>query len=688
MNKVLFLLVFLISTSISFAQTNLTLQANLPFDDNLSDIWGYTDSTGREYAIVGLNNSTAIVDITDPTAPVIISDIPGPRSIWRDIKTYKDHAFVTTDNSGLGLHVLDLSNLPNPLDSTDHYFWSPFIPELDSMQLKVCHNLYITEETGIAYLAGCNLNSGGVFMVDVTNPDSLAYIDALDPRYSHDVYVRNDTVYSSDISAGFFSIMDATDKANAVLLATQNTPRNFTHNTWLSDNSQVLFTTDERGNASVGAYDISDLSDIKFLDEFKPAGSLNKGLIPHNVHVLNDFLVISFYKEGVIIVDAAKPDNLIEVGNYDTYPGEDFNGFSGTWGAYPFFPSGTVVASDIGNGLFVLSPEYVRACYLEGIVMDALSGLPLENVQVKILSDDPNVDNSVANGIYKTGQVTAGTFMVEFSKTGYLTKTVEATLVNGVLTTLDVALDRQELAFFSESTNCDSLVFDFFPNIEGYRIYDWTFEGGTPSSSTLINPAVKFDSAGIYTIKLNVSDDLGPVAASLEKQVVITNKPISNFSYETNELEVQFINLSSASDRYVWILGDGGINQEAAPKHTYNAPGTYQVELSAFNDCGAVNTIQEIRLSTTSLESLGILQQFAVTPNPFTETTAIQYELTNNQQSIQLVVTDLLGREILDYTLSNLKDYIEIGDQLEKGIYLAQLQSDTHSSKVLKIVKQ
>jgi len=194
MNKVLFFFLLLWSSSLIYGQKNLMLQANLPFDDNASDIWGYTDEAGREYAIVGLNNSTAIVDITDPTAPNLISTIPGPRSIWRDIKTYKDHAFVTTDNSGLGLHVLDLSNLPNPLDSTDHYFWSPIIPELDSMQLKVCHNLYITEETGIAYLAGCNLNSGGVFMVDVTNPDSLQYIDALDARYSHDVYVRNDTV--------------------------------------------------------------------------------------------------------------------------------------------------------------------------------------------------------------------------------------------------------------------------------------------------------------------------------------------------------------------------------------------------------------------------------------------------------------------------------------------------------------
>jgi hypothetical protein len=47
---------------------------------------------------------------------------------------------------------------------------------------------------------------------------------------------------------------------------------------------------------------------------------------------------------------------LQEVANFDTFlaPAANSAGTEGAWGVYPFFPSGTVVISDISNGLFVL----------------------------------------------------------------------------------------------------------------------------------------------------------------------------------------------------------------------------------------------------------------------------------------------------------------------------------------------
>ncbi len=54
--------------------------------------------------------------------------------------------------------------------------------------------------------------------------------------------------------------------------------------------------------------------------------------------------------------DASDPTQLREVANLDTFLAPDSNvaGTDGAWGVYPFFPSGTVVISDISNGLFVL----------------------------------------------------------------------------------------------------------------------------------------------------------------------------------------------------------------------------------------------------------------------------------------------------------------------------------------------
>jgi hypothetical protein len=56
------------------------------------------------------------------------------------------------------------------------------------------------------------------------------------------------------------------------------------------------------------------------------------------------------------VFDASVPEALREVAHFDTFlaPAANSAGTNGAWGVYPFFPSGTVVISDISNGLFVL----------------------------------------------------------------------------------------------------------------------------------------------------------------------------------------------------------------------------------------------------------------------------------------------------------------------------------------------
>ena len=694
--KKTFFILSLIICALSFANAqftppqNISLDAQLQFDQDLSDIWGYADEMDREFALVGLNRAVAIVNVTTPDAPELISVIEGPRSIWRDIKTYRDHAFVITDSEGLGLHVLDLSGLPNPLDSEDSYFWAPVFEEFDSTQLRVCHNLFIDEQSGIAYLSGCNVNSGGVLMVDVTNPDSLVLIGALDPRYSHDVFVRNDTVYSSDINAGFLSITDATDRANPQLLATQRTPFSFTHNAWLSDDSNVVFTTDERGNAPVAAYDISDLSDIQFLDEFRPAATIGRGLVPHNVHVLDDFLVTSFYREGVIITDANKPDNLVQVGIFDTVEGDRVSGFGGAWGAYPFLPSGTLLVSDVQSGLFVLNPTYVRASYLEGVVTNAATGMPIPGVTVEILSDEANSVLSDASGEFKTGQATPGTFQVEVSQMGFESQIVEVNIASGEVTTIEVELNRFEIAVAPIALSCEEFRIQFEPNITNFRSYDWTFEDGTPSISNAFEPVVTYPEAGIYQATLRVKEsEVGAVIDSINFEVRVVDRPTANFDVSANGRTVQLTNLSMNADNFFWQIADTTFTTTDV-SFTFDTIGTQTITLAAGSVvCPDGDTIQqEIVIMTTSLEDAGILEQFEVSPNPFVSTTSIAYQLNNLQQQGSIAVFNLLGKEVERYTLEQTSGQVAIGQHLGAGVYFVQLQLGNQQSRGIKIVKQ
>ncbi len=420
----------------AFAQLNMTLLSHIQYDANGNDIWGWVAPDSTEYAIMGLVNGVSIVSLADPSNATEVAFIPGQYSTWRDIKTWGNFAYVTTDQSGTteGLTVIDMSNLP---ESVEYYRWTPDIPGLGVLQ--TCHNLYI-DEFGYCYLSGCNLNSGGILYIDVfSQPGTPIYINHGFNIYSHDVYVRNNRMYTSEIYGGDLGIYDVSDKANTQLLGRQQTPFEFTHNSWLSDDGMVAFTTDERANAPIGAYDVSDPEDIIELDQFRPLETLGEGVIPHNVHVWQNWLIISYYTDGGIVADASRPTNIIEVGNFDTFLGVQ-TGFNGAWGAYPFLPSGTVLVSDINSGLYVLAPNYVRACWLEGVVTDAVTNLPINGVMIQIVTDEANGDDTNAAGKYETGLATAGQYAVNFQKEGYEALTVSAELNNGVLTILNVQM--------------------------------------------------------------------------------------------------------------------------------------------------------------------------------------------------------------------------------------------------------
>ena len=286
MKKFLFGLLCMLFWQLSFAQLNMSLRSNVQYNISLNDVWGWAAPDGTEYALVGLQNGVSIVSLEDPDNALEVAFVPGPSSTWRDIKTWESHAYVTNE-TGDGLLVIDLSNLPNDFSSDDYFYWAPDLPNLGT--LSSCHNIYI-DEFGVAYLVGCNLNSGGALFIDVFTDQNAPSLMGIGPSsYAHDIYVRDNISYNSEIYQGRLAIYDVSDKANPVLLGSQITPDQFTHNAWLNNAGDVVFTTDERANAPVAAYDISDFSNIVELDQYRPIETLGAGVIPHNVHVWDEF---------------------------------------------------------------------------------------------------------------------------------------------------------------------------------------------------------------------------------------------------------------------------------------------------------------------------------------------------------------------------------------------------------------
>lgn len=421
-----------ICISVLSAQPNLNLLSNFTYSQNCSDIWGYAKNN-REYALVGVKTGLSIVDVTTPTNPVEIDFIPGAGSSWRDIKTAGDFAYVTNETSG-GLLIVDLTPLPDTIQQFVNYM--PVIGGFPAMGDS--HNLYI-DEFGFIYVVGATENGGGAIIFD-TNVDPWAPpIVGYGPSvYTHDVYVRNNIMYSSEFGSGQFAIYDVSDKTNIAYLGSANSPATATHNAWISDDANSIFVTDETSNAPVSAFDISDYNNITLVDEFRPPATLGLGVIPHNGHVINDFVVTSFYTDGVVVIDGSRPHNMIQVGQYDSWAGGD-GGFNGCWGAYPFLPSGNIIISDISDGLFVLGNNFQRACWLEGNITDASNANPIQGATIELLNTIV-IDQSDLSGNYATGLADAGSYDVRVSKAGYLSQTINVSMVNGQVTVLDVAL--------------------------------------------------------------------------------------------------------------------------------------------------------------------------------------------------------------------------------------------------------
>lgn len=436
--RVLVYLSFLFMPGFIYGQQakNISLVGRLQYQQFLTDIWGYAADDGTEYALVGTREGLSIVSLADPARPQQVQFAAGVPTAWRDIKTYRHYAYVSNEG-GNGLQIIDLQNLPNQIAVKDTIIAGA----------ETSHNLWI-DENGILYIVGLDrgLFNGGMLMCDLKeDPWNPRLVGVYDHRYVHDVYVRNNLAYAAEIYAHQLTIIDVSDKADPTELSSRTYHRAATHNTWLNDAGDVCFTTDETSDVYVRAWDVRNPASIQALDSVR--SSLSRGeAIPHNVHVLNDYLVTSYYKDGIHLTDAHRPDVLVEVGYYDTSPASGV-GTDGCWGAYPFLPSGLILASDIEEGLFVLQPHYLRAAYLEGQITDAASLQPLDEVIVRVL-DETEVAYSQADGSYKFGLARDGRLQVVYYKFGFLPDTLEVALTAGQTTLQNVALTPAPLTSF------------------------------------------------------------------------------------------------------------------------------------------------------------------------------------------------------------------------------------------------
>jgi PKD repeat protein len=200
--------------------------------------------------------------------------------------------------------------------------------------------------------------------------------------------------------------------------------------------------------------------------------------------------------------------------------------------------------------------------------------------------------------------------------------------------------------------------------------YSWTFQGGSPATSTLVNPKVQFPVSGSYAVQLIA---YGPNTSDTVQQlidVLVSLPPVAQFSVNNDTLYLpnavlNCTNTSQQANGYTWNFGDGTQSQDMHPWHNYTSGGTYEVQLIAVNDgcpdAVSSQTIHVIDLAgITSKEAWKLL----IYPNPAGELLTIESELPEGK----VMLLDNLGRVVLEKTVNSLVTELQIGS-LSVGNY-------------------
>lgn len=358
----------------------------------LNDIWGWTDPvTGKEYALVGMANGTSFVDVSDPLNPMVLGILPehhaaeeagarmqaaasplhdGAKSVWRDIKVYQNFAFVVSEDIGHGVQVFDLTQLREVTNPP-----VIFKESANYQGISKAHNIVINNETGYAFAVGANdpdageCNVGGLHMIDIRDPLNPVFAGCYDEAgYVHDAhcvvyqgpdqeYVGREICFTSNVNA--VTLVDVTNKENPQMISTTTYEGvAYVHQGWLTEDHRYFISNDELDEINFLHNTRSYIWDMQNLDDPVLIGTYTgpNPSIDHNLYITDGLVYESNYTSGLRVLGMADiaSGKLRELAHFDTYPADNEPKFMGSWSNYPFFESGTIVVSDITNGLFVL----------------------------------------------------------------------------------------------------------------------------------------------------------------------------------------------------------------------------------------------------------------------------------------------------------------------------------------------
>lgn len=308
-----------------------------------------------------------VVDISDPVHPVERGHAP---TEYPDAEHYNDVKMVQGPNARIyalmasnvrGVVVIDVTDPDAPTDVTtfpDASLAPDGVPSV--------HTLFVEDER--AYIAYNYDQSLQIY--DVSNPADPQPLGSFsNPRLSgteqgslHDLYVEGGRAYLNYWGLGMTVVDTQNDPENPVLVGEfDDYGHDTSHSNWVTHvgDRSISVHGDEQYGAHVRIVDVDPESDA-FMTEIgryqtRPQVSV------HNILAHEDRAYVTYYQDGLRVLDLSDPTNPTLIAHYHTWPGPDigygFGFYEGAIGVDYDPDSQIVYLADTHRGLLILSMD-------------------------------------------------------------------------------------------------------------------------------------------------------------------------------------------------------------------------------------------------------------------------------------------------------------------------------------------
>lgn len=213
--------------------------------------------------------------------------------------------------------------------------------------------------------------------------------------------------------------------------------------------------------------------------------------------------------------------------------------------------------------------------------------------------------------------------------------------------------------------------------VNGGSTYRWSTGQTTPS--------VWIKQSGNYTVTVT---NASGCTATASKNVTVVERPTVNFNFTVQGAKVTFNNLSTNATTYLWRFGNDTVSTLTNPVANYRNNGTYKVCLTANNSQNCTDSIcKDVTLTKVSIQELPEGLKVRISPNPTNGFLQVDLQYFQPfQPKDKLIVTDLLGRQIVALTILNNSNTLDLST-FANGIYVLQLVLNNKLYTLEKIVK-